>query len=467
MSVYRRMLGRELPCGLKDLLNSYASANSDSPAVHCALTLESQSKHEEAAKILDKIEGAENAKAMLFCAAGFEYERAGAWRKAVIRYQRALGVNSAELFALHRLIAVFMANGRLHQAMEQLARLLSQWPGDKTARVCLAHLQMAVGNPQEAAWEYQQAMCLEPDSWELAASAAGTLHQANSDHAIEILEQLIQDQPQFPDLRMRLGNLYSLQGDDQSARLNFQRALSLHPEYLDCHISIARHELRMGRRAGALDHFNRAIRINELNVEMTIGLAVALKACGRTEQWADMIASASRIARNSAILTAQRAILRDTGKSTDLGSHTIDALSQMARQDLESHPYWTDVWMEYGMMRGLLGEQAQAMRSYVSAARSDSFTPMSWMLIGLELTRRDHASRASEVFATGLAFDPRRGKLEHQLALSRCCEHEFTRTIERLSDSQAAQVDAEHRILAILEEMSLTGLTRKQELSAI
>ncbi len=526
MSVYRRMSGRELPCGLGDLLRiqpaglqhaehqrladratlgqlspaeTYILASShlalDEPGLAAqritaalrshpddgrlrlilAIAMEALARHDRAADHLTQILADPHsawdrlpAKAMLCCAVGLEHERAGAWRSAVRQYIEALRLAPAELFAHHRLVAICLAHGQFSQAALHLRAILKQTPADKTARVCLAHLLQLAGRHEEAVWEYEQALCLEPDSWDLPADAARDLIQSEGESAIAILEKLVKSQPQFPDLRMRLGNLYSLRGNDEAATVHYRRALSLHPEYLDCHIALARHELRMGRLDVAAEHFRRAIDINELNVETYVGLAMALADSGRALQGNEIIASAGRIGRNSAVLVAQLAFLEraavcdddDSHHCSDLHDDRIEDLLSRGLQTLTRHGQWNDVRLHCGMLQLMLGRQDQARITFQQAVQVDNSSTEAWLQLGLSLAHAGQPDAARAAFGRALYFDGRRGRLDYQLALIRCGRLEFELTLERLEESGPDPIDTNRRIWVAVDALHLTGLTR-------
>jgi tetratricopeptide (TPR) repeat protein len=371
MSVYRRMIGRELPCSVLNLLEiavrplgaarheELAGAaqlgQADADAVHrlgrshlarqewglarqrlleavlarpgfvaarlaLAGVCDLLCQHEEAAAHIDAVltvmleqeaPAADRwSRYALLCAAGLCLERDGRWQEARGRYLLAQASQPMDQFALHRLVAIDLGHGEHRQAIRRLREVLGNQPQDQTARICLGHLLQMTGKRGSAIWEYEQALCLQPESWELPLEVSSELQtMGNSDAAIGILEKLIGAQPHFPDLRMRLGNMYSRRGEDELARAEYAKALELHPEYLDCHIAMARHELRAGRAEAAVPHFRWAIAINNQNVEACAGLAAALHGSGRQKRAGEMLKSAGRIANNSAVLMAQLAAL--------------------------------------------------------------------------------------------------------------------------------------------------------------
>ena len=527
MSVYRRMSGRELPCGLGELLRiqpaglehaehqrlmdrytlgqitpseTYLLASShlalEEPGLAAqrvagmlrkhmddgrlrlvlAMAMEELGRHDRAADQIGQILADPNSawdrlppRAMLWCAAGLEHERAGAWRSAERRYSQALALSPGELFAHHRLVAIYLAHGRFSQAVLHLRAILKQTPADKTARVCLAHLLQLAGRYEEAVWEYEQALCLEPDSWDLPADAARDLIQSEGEGAIAILEKLVKSQPQFPDLRMRLGNLYSQRGDDEAATVHYRRALSLHPEYLDCHIALARHELRMGRLDAAAEHFRRAIDINELNVETYVGLAMALADSGRAHQGDEIVASAGRIGRNSAVLVAQLAFLEqaavreqdDSHECGDLHDERIEDLLDRGLQTLARHPVWNDVRLHCGMLQLMLGRREQARAAFQQAVRIDGNSTEAWLQLGLSLADAGQNDAARVAFGRALFFDGRRGRLDYQLGLIRCGRLEFELALEKLEESGPDAVDVNRRIWVAVDGLHLSGLTRR------
>ncbi len=526
MSVYRRMIGRELPCGMQELLavqpaelppqdkdrlldrtllgqatpsetyllaNSYLASNEPGRAARClthvlnqqaddgrlrlalALAFEAMGRHDRAADQLGKILLASNTtwehlppKPAIYCAAGLQYERAGAWRSAIRRYTEALSLSPQEAFARHRLTAIHLAHGRFAQAGLHLRAILKHSPADKTARVCLAHLLQLAGQHDLAVWEYEQALCLEPDSWDLPADIAQDLIQSAGEGAIAILERLVKTQPHFPDLRMRLGNLYSQQGDDAAATAHYHRALSLHPEYLDCHIALARHELRMGRPNVAAEHFRRAIQINELNVETYVGLAMALTESGRAHQGTDIIASARRIGHNSAVLVAQLAMLErmdeDASKPlhhNDLHADRIEDLLRQATQTLVRHPMWNDVRMHCGLLQRMLGRHRQAQATFKEAVNVDGDCPLAWLQLGLSLSEAGDIAAARDAFARGLSFNARRSLLEYKLGLIQCGRIEFELALERLEQTSQDAVDANRRVWVAVDDLQLSGPTHR------
>src|SRR2546430_1434129 len=115
MSVYRRMLGRELPCRIADLIDPRSIPSAMRGTIDAAISHEALALHDRSAAELDGLL-ANTPSAMLYSASALAHEKAGRSRIAIARYSRAIKISPGELFARHRLVALALADGRLAQA---------------------------------------------------------------------------------------------------------------------------------------------------------------------------------------------------------------------------------------------------------------------------------------------------------------------------------------------------------------
>lgn len=532
MSVYRRMIGRELPCTVLDLLGIDASAldagkgeqlqtlaelgQADAKALYrlgcselaagklglarkwlgealsrdpdllaarlmLAGVYDLLAQHDQAAAQIDAIlamdsgplaqEAGPWSRYRLLCAVGFSLEREGQWEQAKARYVMALSAKATDLFAVHRLTAIHLAHGELGEAASCLRQILQQQPQDQAARVCLGHLLQLTDRREEAIWEYEQALCLEPDTWELPLEVASKLQMMEStEEAIGVLEKLIGAQPHFPDLRMRLGNLYSGRGDEELARAEYHKALALHPEYLDAHIALARHELRAGRTGEAMEHFRLAIAINDQHVEACVGLALALRHEGRLDRSAEMVDSAGRIANNSAVLMAQLALLESEeplAEGIACGSELRpDWVADQVQRDevlLARHPGWADLRLRQAMLMRLVAWEDQAKAHLRRLVKEDPYCSGAWLQLGLLLAGRGRTRKAVQMLGYALRVDGRGSELGYRLGLISCGALEFDLAMERAEASAATPVDVQRQVWGVIEAMHLSGLRRGTE----
>lgn len=514
MSVYRSILGRELPCTIGDLLHlplvqleagrherllsavrssradvtdlyelgashhslgehglararlreavkrapDHLSARLALSAVH-----ESLAEHDRAASQIDAVlalcgDRATPSRYRLLCAAGLSLERDGDWRTAKARYVSALSANPIDPFALHRLVAIHLAHCELAEAAACLTELLKQHPQDQAARICLAHLLQLLNRPGEAEWEYEQTLCLSPESWDLPMDAAGEGNGVGSDEqAIGVLKQLVGAQPHFPDLRVRLANLYARNGDDAAAREEYHNALALHPDYLDCHVALSLHELRAGRHDVAAEHLRQAIAINDQNVEAYAGLALALHSLNQATRANEMLASAGRIANNSALFVAQLAAI-DAGDFVTAATPTTGAVELQIEQDqavLMERADLPPVRLRHAMLLRLLNRAEEAEQSLRGAIEHDPSCERTW--IQLALTRADQwdVREAMRLIERSLGFDSERARGLYELGLLYCGQLEFDLSMEAWTERQGD--DADHLIWSLVDDLHMLG----------
>jgi tetratricopeptide (TPR) repeat protein len=520
MSVYRSILGRELPCTIDDvvhrprveleerqherLLTAVRSTRADATYLyelgashhsrgefglararlreavkrapgHLAARLalaavhESLAEHDRCAAQIDAVLAVESGGGMpsryqLLCAAGLSMERDGDWRTAKARYVSALSANPVDSFALHRLIAIHVAHCEIAEAAACLTELLKQHPQDQAARICLGHLLQLLERPGEAEWEYEQTLCLSPDSWDLPFDAAAEGSVVGSEEqAIGVLKQLVGAQPHFPDLRVRLANLYARTGDDAAARTEYHNALALHPDYLDCHVALSLHELRAGRYDVAAEHLRQAIAINDQNVEAYAGLALALNALNHTTRANEMLASAGRIANNSALFTAQLAAI-DAGEFAHAAALTRGAVELQIEHDravLMERADLTPVRLRQAMLLRLLNRGEEAEQSLRGAIEQDPSCERTWIQLALSRADQWDAREAMGAIARSLAFDCDRARGLYELGLLYCGQLEFDLVMESWTERNGS--DGDFLIWSLIDDLHLTGPTRGRD----
>jgi tetratricopeptide (TPR) repeat protein len=524
MSVYRRMLGRGLPCSVSELLsvanqplsagghatlvdlaedgristdgllklglshmernewglaklrlNQALARSSGMHAARLALACvhEQLAQHDRAAAQIDALlalvhpQESLPPQGELLLASGIAWEQARQAQTAANRYEGALELSPQDATPRYRLVSLHLAHHDTPSAAAHLTELLRSQPTDQSARVCLAHLLLADDQLTQAAWEYEQALCLEPDSWELPSDADPILKEfTHADQAVHALEQLVHHQPHFPDLRMRLGSLYAQLGQDDAARREFGEALSLHPDYLDCHLAMARHELGCSRVDAAAGHLRRARSINARHVETYTGLGLATHRLGRVSQAHGLLRSASRIAANGALLAALLDAL-DGGhaRAEELAAVLMDAHAQSGwiqqRLDLltetfDADPSRTDLLIPTASLLRLCGRHRQAAAVLRRYLRGGGDCTSARLELGFCMLTRAQTERGLQMLAA--AIDPKLGvSAEHyQLALIYSAELEFDLTMEHFDDVEDGD-DVQQGVWGAVDSLHMGG----------
>lgn len=513
MSIYRRMLGRELPCTLRQLLAiepkflgakqlevferraelaagdvqvlhrlglssiaaehwgkaiSYLNSAVEIHPSHIpsrlalALAFEGLSQHAHAAAQLDAILAMNPVTASvdtdtILCASGLCWERAGNVRLAMNRYEDALLQRPMNRFASNRLVAIHLSSGHLTAAALRLSRGLDYRPTDLAARICLGHVLQLAGRHDEAATEYEKALHLEPESAMPTLELAKTMELVeNGPDAIGLLKKLLVARPDCPDVALKLAELYSEAGHDQQARNHYEKALSIHPQYIECRISFARHELRMGRRQESARHFRQALTIHEQHVELYVGLALAMQRLGHEPQAAEVLRSAARLSRNASLLICQLRKLhiwpQETPNLLQVPASWVAEQIEQDRQLLSRHPRWNDVRVRLAGMLRLLDQSDESVELLRKAILSDTSSCDAWFALGLNFVDADSLDRAILAFQSGLVLDSKRSQAEYRLGLLYCGELEFDLAMEAAGDLDE---DMQRQAWVVLDAMGL------------
>ena len=419
----------------------------------------------------------------LYCAVGFCLERCGNTGTAVFRYEQALKCEPNDLFARHRLAAIYLAHNQLDQAIEQHKAILDEDPQDQGTRTSLAHLLQLAGRHKEAVWEYEKALCLDPDNWDLQLELADQFQRmGNTDAAIRKLRSLCEKNPSFPDLRLRLANLYSSRGDDRDATAEYQNALDVHGDYLECHIAAARHELKMGRIEKASRHFQRAMDINNRNVEAYAGMALALHKMGKTDEARDMLTNAQKVGHNSDVLIAQLGDLELQVAAAESAEQAFDPRHQKINSNrptndaqqrewindqihryelaLAEHPGWSDVRVRYGMLLKLVGRWQDASEQFATAARENPGYVESWVQLALAKKELGDIPASMNALETAIQIKPEYADLHYKLGMMYCSEMEFELAMERMElavSLSGKNPDFQRNIFLIIDQLQMSG----------
>jgi len=514
VSVYLRILGRELPCDLADLLDldhqmaAACQAESPSPrgasdfwrqglmhirrgelglararlsaavaddpalldarlalaAVHDALGRPQDAVPQILATLADPYHATDTAP--LLCAAGFALERAGRWREAVAQYGVAMADDASNTFARSRLAAIFIAQGALADAMSVLRHTVQHEPNDQTSRLALAHLLYLAGGYEQALSEYDLAARPLSSLWDIAPETARELLSAGEEPtALQLLRRMTALHDNCPDLHLRLGNLYSRHGQDDAAVGQYLAAIELYPDYFEGHLALARHEARMGRGETAIEHLCRAVWINEQHVEMHAGRFLALHRLGRAADAAAALQSAARLLEGSATLVAQIGCLQDSASPlADLCEVHLDCIRNQAGEcdaELSRHPGLADVRLRLATLLPMLGMAGQALEHCRQIVASHPACTAAHLRAGMALRTTADDAAVAETLEAALRIDTSWSEPLYRAALAYCSPIEFELTLERLEQTiYPPEAQADRLMLFALDPMQMAGRTR-------
>ncbi|MDC0598229.1 tetratricopeptide repeat protein [Gammaproteobacteria bacterium] len=167
----------------------------------------SNGQYAEAAAYLESADKSTFSPAMFFVLAQL-YLNLDDMNKAATAYQSTLAIMPDFLRAHRGLGVVYLREGNLAEAHQHVVRAIELGANDAQIYGQLSYINLQLHNPWSAISGYQQALFLEPDNsqWQqglLYALVAGGNYEA----AQALLEQLLENQPDNPDLWLQKSNI--------------------------------------------------------------------------------------------------------------------------------------------------------------------------------------------------------------------------------------------------------------------
>ena len=352
-------------------------------------------------------------------------------------YRDAARADGNFLGARERLAAVAVALGRTGEAIEQYEHLRQMWPEKAWIIAALGQLHYREGRFDEAADCFETAIAMEPENWSLlddqveSLVAGGHIRQA-----IERLNRLIEQQPTFPDLHVRLGDLYSHIGNDPAAMTHYGEALDIEPDYLEAVVKTGTQHLMSGRWEQAAEAFCRACELNDRVLTNYVGMGVAQLAAGRTEQAAESFELAATIEPNSGMLLSEMARLQLKTAVADefLKGFEQDASTPVAEIELDNddllhkqidrhkrivdqRPGHADLRYRYGVLLRSQGRLGEALEQFERAAAINPTYVQAIIKLGITQQEMGQVDRAVDTFRRALEIEPEYVDVHYRLGL--------------------------------------------------
>jgi tetratricopeptide (TPR) repeat protein len=172
--------------------------------------------------------------------------------------------------------AVLIERNRPGEAIPELEAALRINPSAKSARYNLGVAYKAAGMAEKAAREFSELLTVDPDNWE-AHNKLGTIYAEKGffDKAIEHYSAAIRISPS-PAAYDDLGYAYLETGRTELARLQFESAIALDPDFANAYNDLGILYLKSGNTGRALPMFQAAVRLNPRDLSYSANLARAL-----------------------------------------------------------------------------------------------------------------------------------------------------------------------------------------------
>ena len=351
-------------------------------------------------------------------------------------------------------------------------------PGKTSVRTALAHLYHRAGEYDHAIEEYENAIALEPENWSLMDDEVESLVAAGRvPEAIERLHDLLQQQGEFPDLHVRLGDLYDETGNDEAALKHYHTALNIQPNFLEANVKLGTHHLICGRWDQAADAFHAAAELNDHALLSYVGLGVAQAASGDLEEAMNSFDLAASIEPNTSLLMTEMARLQlkaavadeflkgfqadEPGSQADVTLDHDDLLHvQIERHaaEVRRKPRHADVRYRYGVLLRAEDRTGEAMEQFRIATEINPTYVQALVKLGICRQELGQSDQAIKAFKRVLDINSEYVDMHYRLGLLYTDRRQFdlaVREMEAASDGAPDNTQVRAALALSLQNMGL------------
>ena len=415
---------------------------------------------EEALAKLQKAHECHHDNAYVLFGLGYCYERLGQIDLAEKYYRQAASARPYLPHPRQRLAAINVLRRECSGAIDEYQNLQREHPEDVSIYLVLGQLYLEMDQNQDAQEAFERALTVEPDNFELRHDHIESLvRDGKITEALQQLHLIIEKQGEFPDSYVRLADLYSRLDDDEAALDNYNKALQLHPGYLEAAVKLGTQHMRMNRFLDAAVTFSRAVEINDRLITAYIGLAIAQQRLGKSEQASDIFELAAALEPNTNLLFAELARLQlkatyaknthqnlfNLGVSADSPQQQVDdALSlqmERHRQALIEQPNRADCHYRYALLLRGRGHTEEALGHLQHALEINPSYLKARVKIGLTLHELGKTEQARRHFEQALVLDASFIEMHYKLALMYCDKIQFALAVEHCQVSLPGKME--------------------------
>ena len=392
---------------------------------------------------------------------GFCSERLHDVSGAVGYYRQAIGADPMMIQARQRLAAAAIAREDYAEAIEQYEYLRGFYPEDARIVSSLGHLYFKAGNTDGSISAFETAIAMDPENWSLMDDEVEVLMaDGRYQEAIERLNELIDAQPAFPDLVVRLGDVYAGIGYDDRAMASYERAVRMQPDYIEAIIKMGTQHLLQGRWHQAAEAFGDACDLNDGVMANYVGRGVAQLAADDREGALESFDLAGSIEPNSTLLLSEMSRLTlkaaiaeehyegleqiDPSEKSDIELDNDDLLDRQLTVHAEQvalHPEYADLHYRYGVLLRSQGRLGEALAEFKQAVEINGSYVQARIKLGITHQELGQEDEAIEAFTEVLAIEPHYVDVHYRLGLLHTNRRQFQEAVAHMEQAAAGQPD--------------------------
>jgi tetratricopeptide (TPR) repeat protein len=365
--------------------------------------------------------------------------------------------------ARERLAAIAVNKGDTNAAIEQYKALRELLPQETWIRSALAHLYFRAGDFSMSVDEFQSAIAMEPENWALmddeveALVADGQIREA-----IDRLNQLIEQQGPFGDLYIRLADLYSQVGDDESAMKNYRAGLDLQPGSLEGLVKMGTHHLICGRWDEAAEAFCEAAERNDKLLVNYIGTGVAQAQAGRASAAMNSFDLAAALEPNSTLLLSEMARLQLKASVADEylsgfridsdvlengldlnNEHLLQRQIERHAEEIQRHPSHADLRYRYGVLLRGEGRLVDAKEQFTKAVEINPTYVQALVKLGVTQQELGEVEESLNTFRNAIDIAPQHVEAHYRLGLLFTDRRQFEQAVKHMEAAAQGNPDNE------------------------
>ncbi len=404
---------------------------------------------------------------MALYALGHCYERLGKESEAIEFYQDCLKFKNYLQLPRQRLAAIYFKNSQLEKTVLEYELLADEYPDDISTLVTLGHLYIASTKYTSAIETFNAAILAHPDNFHAEDDDIDHLiRQGQLQQAQELIEQLLEQQPDRADLIIKRADILGMLGEDSEAVSHYEQAIRICPDFLEATIKLGTQYLQMQQEQLAAQKFNSAAEMNDQIVDAYIGLAIAQKLDGMALDSLATLSLAAAIQPNSSLLFAETAILQfraglganltlhDAGNSTDL----IEAVIVAHRRQIIARPQNPDLHYRLGVLTMSVGRMSDGLKAFQSALEINPTYTRARSKMAVCLFEMGQKESALEQITSPECLDRDTLELHYKTALLYCDRLKFASSLinlERFMENNFTCADAAINISIVLQNLGL------------
>jgi tetratricopeptide (TPR) repeat protein len=404
---------------------------------------------------------------MALYALGHCYERLGKESEAVEFYQDCLKFKSYLQLPAQRLAAIYFKNSQFEKTIQQYELLKNEYPDDIPTLVTLGHLYIASAEYTKAIETFNTAILIHPGNFYTDDDEIDRLI-ANGQlyHALDQLEDLLQQQADRPDLITKKADILSMLGANADAVSQYEEAIHICPNFLEPIIKLGTQYLQLNDPHSAAKQFNRAVEINDQIVDAYIGLSTAYKLANFISEAVSTLSLAAAIQPNSSFLFAETATLQfmerfgQTFPSPDGhdSANLIEAVICAHNKEIASRPQNPDLYYRLGILLMSVARLAEAIQAFHMALEINPTYHRARSKIAVCFFETHQRESALTQLMASDYLDKDSLKLHYKVAMLYCDRLKFASSLmnlDRLLDNNFAHMDATVNISIVLQNLGL------------